>query len=383
MPTFHFGEQTLPYGVVAPRGGAPRVGVAVRDLVLDLAVLLGTEEFGRDTLAPFMAAGPRRWAEVRSAVAARVRKGVHAGQPDVHGVDEVAVLMPFEVADFVDFFSGIEHASNAGRILRPGEEPLKPNYRHLPVGYHGRAGTVIPSGADVVRPAGQQRRGDEVAEAPTRRLDVEVEMGYVVGCPSRQGEPVPADRFREHVFGAVLLVDWSARDIQAWEYQPLGPFLGKSFATTISSWVVPMAAFDDAWVSGPHQEPAVLAYLQVAEPRNPAVTFELEIDGHVLSRPSAGSLYWSPAQQLAHMTRNGASLRTGDLYGTGTISSFDPAGQGSLLELSWGGTREIPIGPGTTRTFLEDGDRVALRGWIGGDPALPMGEAVATIRPAP
>ncbi|CAA9379042.1 MAG: Fumarylacetoacetase [uncultured Nocardioides sp.] len=384
MSALHFGTRTLPYGVVSPSGGRPRVGVAVDDVVLDLAHLFGpSSEFAAASLNPFMAAGPARWAEVRDAVRARVDQGVESGQAGVHAAGAVSVLMPFEVADFVDFFSGIEHATNAGRILRPDEEePLKPNYRRLPVGYHGRAGTVVPSDVDVVRPAGQIRQGDEVIEAPTRRLDVEVELGYVVGVPSEHGRPVPSDRFHDHVFGVVLLLDWSARDIQAWEYQPLGPFLGKSFATSISSWVVPLDAVDGAWVDGPQQEPAVLDYLRVDEPRNPSIWLELELEGHVVSRPVAGSLYWSPAQQMAHMTRNGASLRTGDLYGTGTISSFEVEGQGSLLELSWGGSREFSLGGGAVRSFLEDGDRVVLRGWIGGDRSRPMGEIAARIRPA-
>ena len=384
MPALHFGEQTLPYGIVAPAGQEPRVGVAVDDSVLDLAHLFGpSSEFAAASLNPFMAAGPARWTEVRDAVRARADLGVESGQPGVHAADEVSVLMPFEVADFVDFFSGIEHATNAGRILRPDDaEPLKPNYRRLPVGYHGRAGTVVPSDVDVVRPAGQIRQGDDVVEAPTRRLDVEVELGYVVGVGSQQGTPVPADRFRDHVFGVVLLIDWSARDIQAWEYQPLGPFLGKSFATSISSWVVPLAALDEAWVEGPQQEPAVLDYLRVDEPRNPSICLELELEGHVVSRPVAGSLYWSPAQQMAHMTRNGASLRTGDLYGTGTISSFETEGQGSLLELSWGGSRQFSVGGDAVRTFLDDGDRVVLRGWIDGDRSRPMGQIAAGIRPA-
>ena len=376
-----FGTATLPYGVVAPRGASPRVGVAVGDLVLDLAHLIGGPEFEADSLNAFMASGPVRWDEVRTAVRRRVESGISPDDPDVHRAADVAVLLPVEVADFVDFFSGIEHATNAGRILRPGEEPLKPNYRHLPVGYHGRAGTVVPSGTEVIRPAGQVRAGERIIEAPTSRLDIEVELGYVVGVGSERGVPVAADRFADHVFGVVVLIDWSARDIQAWEYQPLGPFLGKSFATTISSWVVPLTALDGSCVDGPLQDPDVVSYLKTSEPRNPAIGLEFELNGHVLSRPAAETLYWSPAQQMAHLTRNGASLRTGDVYGTGTISSFDVEAQGSLLELSWGGSRPIPVGR-ETRTYLEDGDRVVVRGYIGHDRARPLGEAAGTVSPA-
>ncbi|MEU3617985.1 fumarylacetoacetate hydrolase family protein [Streptomyces sp. NPDC006872] len=375
-----FGQRTLPYGVFRAPGLAPRVGVAVGDLVLDLSRLIDSpEEFEQPSLNAFMATGHRRWQEVRAAVESRVEAGVSLGQDGVHRIADVDVLMPIEVADFVDFFSGIEHATNAGHVLRPGEDPLKPNYRHLPVGYHGRAGTVIPSGVDVVRPRGQVRAGDEVVLRESARLDFEAELGYVVGVPSTQGTPVSAERFRDHVFGVVVLVDWSARDIQAWEYQPLGPFLGKSFATTISPWVLPLDALDEAWVDGPVQEPPVLPYLRAPEPRNPSIALEIEIQGQLLSRVEAAGLYWSPAQQLAHMTRNGASLRTGDLYGTGTISSFDESAMGSLLELSWGGSRKVQLGDSGARTFLEDGDTVVLRGYVAGDRRRAFGEARATV----
>ncbi|MEU4233242.1 fumarylacetoacetate hydrolase family protein [Nonomuraea sp. NPDC026600] len=382
--TVDFGTRTLPYGVFRPAGHDPRIGVAVGELVLDLSDLIDSPaEFAQPSLNAFMSRGPSRWQEVRSAVTARVAAGVEAGQGGVYRIQDVEVLLPIEVADFVDFFSGIEHATNMGHILRPEDkDPLKPNYRSLPVGYHGRAGTVIPSGVDVVRPSGQVNTADGVAFQPSARLDIEVELGYVIGAPSQLGTPVKASEFRDHVFGVVILIDWSARDIQAWEYQPLGPFLAKSFATTISHWVVPLDALDDAWVDGPAQEPAVLSYLQTTEPRNPDILLEFELNGKVLTRPEAGLLYWSPAQQLAHMVRNGASLRTGDLYGTGTISSFDQGAMGSLMEISWGGTKEIDLGAAGSRTFLQDGDQVVLRATIASDPTRPLGEATATILPA-
>lgn len=380
--TVDFGRVTLPYGVVRPAGLAPRVGVAVGTNVLDLSMLIDSPgEFAQPSLNAFMARGRRRWDEVRTTVRERVARGVDPGQEDVYAIDDVEVLLPIEVADFVDFFSGIEHATNMGHILRPEEaDPLKPNYRHLPVGYHGRAGTVIPSGVDVVRPYGQVRTPNGVVVRPSERLDIEAELGYVVGVPSKLGKPIPTYAFSDHVFGVVVLIDWSARDVQAWEYQPLGPFLAKSFSTTISSWVVPLAALD--WADGPAQDPPVQAYLRTEEPRNAAIMLEFEVNGKSLSRPDGALLYWSPAQQLAHMTRNGASLRTGDLYGTGTISSADPTGMGSLMELTWGGTKKITYADGIARTFLGDGDEVVLRATIGGDPARPLGEARATILPA-
>jgi fumarylacetoacetase len=380
-----FGTETLPYGVFRPPGLSPRIGVAVGELVLDLSHLIDApKEFARPSLNALLAAGRERWAEVRSLVTARVASGVTAGEDGVYAQSDIEVLLPIKVADFVDYFSGIEHAVNMGRILRPDDaNPLKPNYRHLPVGYHGRAGTVIPSGVGIVRPCGQVKTTDGVVCRRTERLDIETELGYVVGVPSVLGRPVPASEFRNHVFGLVILIDWSARDIQAWEYQPLGPFLAKSFATTISSWVVPLEALDESgWVDGPVQEPDVLPYLRVDEPRNPDIQLEVQLNGTVLARPDSSRLYWAPAQQFAHMTRNGASLRTGDLYGTGTISSDEPEGMGSLMEISWGGTRPIALGADGSRSFLEDGDEIVLRATIGGDPSRTLGEARAVILPA-
>ncbi|MFG2934411.1 fumarylacetoacetate hydrolase family protein [Streptomyces sp. NPDC048282] len=377
LPATDFGIRVLPFGVFRPPGGSARVGVAVGTDVLDLAAALGDRTFAADTLNPFLAQGPERWRQVHEQVAALVTDGLGAERADLYRQQDVELLLPVEVADFVDFFSSVEHAVNAGKILRPGEEPLKPNYRHLPVGYHGRSGTVVVSGTPVVRPWGQVRiDGDppRSVEQPSERLDIEVELGYVVGTGSELGTPVTASEFARHVFGVVILIDWSARDIQAWEYQPLGPFLGKSFATTISPWVVPLTALTDAWVPGPVQDPAVLPYLQVPEPRNLSVELVLEVNGTQLSRPQADALYWSPAQQLAHMTRNGACLRVGDLYGTGTVSSFDPAAQGSLLELSHSGRVPVPLDDGSALGYLRDDDEVVIRAWAGPG-RLPLGDA--------
>jgi fumarylacetoacetase len=241
-------------------------------------------------------------------------------------------------------------------MFRPGGDPLPPNWRHLPVGYHGRAGTVVASGTPVVRPHGQLGPGEY---GPTRRLDIELELGFVIGTPSRLGEPVPIERALEHVFGAVLLNDWSARDIQAWETVPLGPFLGKSFATSISPWVVPLADLERT--AREPQEPAPLPYLQ-EEPWAFDLALEIELNGTVVSSTNARELYWSAAQQIAHLTANGASLRTGDLLGSGTISGAGRHERGSLLELSWNGEEPVELGDGSTRTFLEDGDEVVLRG---------------------
>jgi fumarylacetoacetase len=257
---------------------------------------------------------------------------------------EVELHLPFEVADYVDFYSSLHHATNMGRLLRPDSEPLLPNWRWLPIGYHGRAGTVVVSGMDVRRPSGQ-RGGPDFG--PSTRLDIELELGFVIGRPSRLGEPVPVGRALEHVFGAVLINDWSARDIQAWEYQPLGPFLGKSFATSISATVTPLDLLTR--VPLPSQDPEPLDYLRT-EPFGFDIPLEVELNGEVVSRTNARHLYWSVEQQIAHLTSNGASLRTGDLLATGTISGPDPGSEGSFFEL-WRGER-----------FLEDGDEVVLRG---------------------
>jgi fumarylacetoacetase len=276
--------------------------------------------------------------------------------------------LPFEVADYVDFNSSLEHATNIGRIFRPDADPLPPNWRWLPVGYHGRAGTVVVTGTDVRRPRGQVKLPGDAAPvyAPSRRLDIELELGFVVGAPSTLGEPVPAERFADHVFGVVLVNDWSARDIQAWEYVPLGPFLGKSFQTSISAWVTPLALLEEHRVEAPPQDPPVLGYLAAGRDWALDICLQIELNGDVISRGNARTLYWTMPQQLAHATSNGASLRTGDLLATGTISGPEPGSEGSLIEL-------------TQDAFLEDGDEVVLRGRAG---EIELGEVRGRVLPS-
>jgi fumarylacetoacetase len=349
-----FGLDNLPYGVFSRPGEAPRVGTRLGDMVLDLSPL--GAEFRRPTLNALMAMGRPVWETARM----RVRDLAAGGAADAHPLGQVRLHLPFEVADFVDFYSSLEHATNLGRLFRPDSDPLLPNWRRLPVGYHGRAGTVVVSGTPVRRPWGQAKPPDaaEPVFRPTRRLDVELELGFVVGAGSLLGEPVPPAAFRDHVFGFVLVNDWSARDVQAWEYQPLGPFLGKSFATSIGAWVTPLDALEPFRVEGPPQEPPPLEYLAGGEPWNLDVELELEVNGEVVSRTNARHLYWSMPQQLAHLTVNGASLRTGDLCASGTISGAEAGSEGSLIE-RFGGER-----------FLADGDEVVLRGLAGGQVAL-------------
>ncbi len=386
-----FDVDNLPYGVFSLPDEEARVGVRIGDHVLDLAPVAAAEMldvhhvFEEPTLNPLMAEGPQVAASLRQWITGLLTDETERAlvEPHLLPLEEVELHLPFEVADYVDFYCSLEHATNVGHIFRPDAEALLPNWRHLPVGYHGRAGTVVASGTDVVRPSGQRKPPD--ADAPTYgpsgRLDIEAELGFVVGSPSALASRVAVADFAEHVFGLVGLNDWSARDIQAWEYVPLGPFLGKSFATSISHWVTPLAALDAAWVDLPGQDPDPLPYLQGSAARGLDIDVEVELNGEVVSRPPYASMYWSPAQMLAHLTVNGASLRTGDLYASGTISGPERDQRGSFLELSWGGKE--PFGP-DDRTFLQDGDAVVLRytapGTGGGRIAL--GEVAGTILPA-
>jgi fumarylacetoacetase len=324
---------SLAYGVL--RGGG--LCARVDGPALDLSAVAGS-------LDELMERGPAFWEETRD----RLGEG--------EGVDSPELAMPFEVADYVDFYSSLHHARNVGLMFRPDAEPLLPNWLQMPVGYHGRSGTVVPSGTPVRRPSGQRGPGDY---GPTRTLDIELELGFVIGVAS--DGPVPVERALDHVFGAVLLNDWSARDIQGWEYRPLGPFLGKSFATSISHWVVPLSELEPLRVPVERQEPEPLPYL-----REPTWAYdlplEIELNGAVVARSNARHLYWSIAQQIAHLTSNGASLRVGDLLGSGTISGPQRDQRGCLLELSWAGQEPIELPDGSVRTFLEDGDEVVLRG---------------------
>jgi fumarylacetoacetase len=277
----------------------------------------------------------------------------HGDDGPEHALDAVQLHLPFAVADYVDFYSAFHHVSNVGRMFRPAKDPLPPNWRHLPVGYHGRAGTVVPSGTPIRRPHGQLGPGEF---GPTRKLDVELELGFVIGKPS--DGPVRIEQALDHVLGVVLLNDWSARDIQVWEYQPLGPFLAKSFATSISHWVVPLAGLRRT--AREPQDPPPLPYL-AEEPWAFDLPLEIELNGTVIARTNADQLYWSVAQQVAHLTSNGATLRAGDLLGSGTISGPESDQRGCLLELTWNGEEPIALPDGSTRTFLEDGDEAILR----------------------
>jgi fumarylacetoacetase len=388
-----FGPHNLPYGVFSLPGSAERtVGVRLGDHVLDAgaaARALGSPHASlltRPTLDPLLAAGRTIWAEVRSTLTEAVTDPAHRAtvEPLFHPLSSVTLHLPFEVADYVDFYASENHARNVGRMFRPdAADSLTPNWKHLPIGYHGRSGTVVVSGTDVVRPSGQRKGPADPAPVfgPSVRLDIEAEVGFVVGVPSAMGEPVGLDAFRDHVFGLCLLNDWSARDIQAWEYVPLGPFLGKSFATSVSAWITPLQALEDARVAPPRRTHPLLPYLDDTdrEPGGYDLRISVAINGHVVSEPPFSTMYWTAAQQLAHMTVNGACLRTGDLYGSGTVSGPAERERGSLLELTWNGRDPLEL-PDGKRTFLEDGDVVTLSAWAPGPGGLRVGLGEVTGR---
>jgi len=384
-----FGPQTLPYGVLVT-GDGPVVSVRVGRHALPLRGVAGSlgprlpELVSGARLDPLLAAGRDTWTELRERVtelvtAASAPRGAELLRADWH-----TLALPFTVGDFADFYSSRDHAENVGRIVRGGPAPLADNWSHLPVAYHGRSGTVAVSGTDVVRPSGQRRSpgDDQPAFGPTRRLDFEAEVGFVCG-----GEPaahLAPDDFEEHVFGAVLVNDWSARDVQAWESQPLGPFLAKSFATSVGGWVTPVEALRPARVPTPEPRHPLQDYL--VESRCWGLDLHLEVccNDTVLSRPEFARMAWSPAQQLAHLTVNGASARPGDLYASGTVSGPSREQRGCLLELTWGGSEPVTLRDGEQRTFLQDGDRVRLRATAPGPDGSVVGlsEVAGTVLPA-
>ena len=406
----HFPIQNLPYGVFKPRpGAAPRIGVAIGEMVLDLSVLeeqgffedasvRNERPFSRPTLNLFLSLGKSSWNPVRETITHLLDERT----PTLRDDDdlkarafflrhEVEMLLPAAIGDYTDFYSSREHATNVGTMFRGRDNALQPNWLHLPVGYHGRASSIVVSGTDVRRPCGQVLPMGETSPmfAETAQLDFELELGFLVGPGNPLGEPIPVERAGEHIFGFLLVNDWSARDIQSWEYVPLGPFLGKNFATTVSPWVVTAEALANFRVPGPKQDPSPLPHLSVDGDRAYDIHLQvcLETDSlrhpHVISQSNARNLYWSFDQQLAHHTVNGCNLRPGDLLASGTISGPTPDSLGSLLELTWRGEHPIELPGGERRSFLEDGDRVAMSAWAeGAGFRIGFGDASGRILPA-
>lgn len=393
-----FGPENLPYASFSPAGGDPRLGARLGDRAIDLAALAATAE-GLDDAAraaasapnldALLAAGRETWTALRSwLVGVVTADGLDAAvERASHPLAEVALHMPFTVGDYVDYYASEHHASNVGKIFRPDQAPLLPNWKHLPVGYHGRAGTVIPSGQNFPRPKGLRPEPSGTPSfGPSRRLDIEAEMGFVLGGSAPAGEVSLEQAAAEHLFGVVLFNDWSARDIQAYEYVPLGPYLGKSFASSISLWVVPWEALAAARVQPPAREHELAPYLDDtgAQPWGLDITMEVVVDGQTVSCPPVSTMYWTAPQMVAHMTVNGACLRPGDFFGSGTVSGPEKDQRGSFLELSWGGKEPFTLPGGTEMSFLQDGQTVTLKGTAPGPDGsvIDFGECTATILPA-
>ncbi len=392
-PDSHFPIQNLPFGIFQPKGGKPRAGVAIGDLIADLSVLeelghfrspefQGRKPFSEDSLNAFLALGRPAWRKARAVLQrllssktpilrdnARLRARVFQAQKSV------SMKLPVRIANYTDFYSSYHHAHNVGTMLRGPENALMPNWKWLPVAYHGRASSVVISGTDVRRPQGQAKPPDSSAPSfgPTKSLDYELEMAFLVGPGNSLGEPVPIDRAVDHIFGLVLMNDWSARDIQAWEYQPLGPFLAKNFCTSISPWVVTLEALEPFRRPLPTQDPKPMPYLRAKED----FTFDIHLEAslqtaslnspHVITRTNFQNLYWSIAQQLAHHTVNGCNLQPGDLLASGTISGPTEESRGCMLELTWRGANPLKLPNGETRKWIEDRDRLTITGWCQGD----------------
>jgi fumarylacetoacetase len=409
VPACDFPIQNLPYCSFNRGTERTRCGVAIGDRVLDLAVLESEHllkvggsapVFSRPALNDFMGLGPQAWSTVRARLTELL---VDGGDPRIERDDalqdralipirDVHLKLPFSVAEYTDFYSCRHHAFNVGSMFRGPDQALPPNWLHIPIGYNGRASTIVVSGTDVRRPLGQRMHPDANVPSfgPSSRLDFELEVGAVVGGSNPVGQPVSVAEADEMIFGYVLLNDWSARDIQAWEYQPLGPFLAKAFATSISPWVVTRAALEPYRVSTPEREQALLPYLN--EPGPLLYDIELEVDvqtqrsatATTISRTNYCHMYYSAAQQLAHHTIGGCKMNVGDLLGSGTISGSGRDQFGSLLELSWGGKNPITLDNGETRSFVEDGDTVTLRGWAQGDGhRIGFGSCSGRVIPAP
>ncbi|AIE85059.1 fumarylacetoacetase [Fimbriimonas ginsengisoli] len=385
-PDSHFPIQNLPFGLAAREDDNETVVVRIGDFAVDLCQLsacglLPEEDF--PVLHSLIDLDREDISHLRRLVYELLKEDNPTLRDDKElcsealiPIDQVDMLVPVEIPAFVDFYSGIHHASNVGRMFRPDMPPLLPNYRHLPVAYNGRASSVIPSEVPVRRPKGQTKGADDPVPVfgPTKELDFELELGFFLSEGNDLGEPIPIGSAEDHILGVVLLNDWSARDVQRWEYQPLGPFLAKSFATSISPWIVSLDALEPFRVEGAPQEPDVLPHLQPSKPSHYDIHLEVAIQTEkmtqpqVLSRSNAKYLYWSFVQQLAHQTSNGTNTEPGDLYGTGTISGPAEGTYGSLLELSWRGQRPIKMTEtGEERTFLEDGDTVIITGYCQGD----------------
>lgn len=408
-PGSDFPIQNLPFGVFETEERGPRLGVAIGEYVLDLYAVaqlgffqdleLGPKMpkiFRRRSLNQFIALGRPVWRSVRQRVSELLRHDNDALRSDeimrecLLRQSEVRMLRPVKPQNYTDFYSSIEHATNVGMMFRDPANALLPNWRHIPIGYHGRASSIVVSGTDIRRPNGQRKAPDAAAPTfgPSQQLDFELEMAFVVGRGTQLGDTVPVQNAEDYIFGLVLFNDWSARDIQSWEYVPLGPFLGKSFGSSVSPWVVTLDALEPFRVAGPVQEPEPLLYLRQLDEHNFDINLEVAIQPEggpetTVARSNFGLMYWSMAQQLAHHASNGCNMQVGDLYASGTISGPTPDSLGSMLELAWRGTRPVPLSDGSDRKFLLDGDTVTMRGYCERDGLrIGFGEVTGKVLPA-
>lgn len=408
-PDSHFPIQNLPFGIFQPAQGEPRVGVAIGEFVLDLSVLeelghfqgpefQGRRVFSEGALNAFFALGRPAWRKAREVI----QHLLAAETPDLrddaalrdrvfHAQKDVTMLLPARIGDYTDFYSSYHHAHNVGTMLRGPENALMPNWKWLPVAYHGRASSIVASGAEVRRPHGQTKPPDAAAPlfGPSRSFDFELEAAFFIGQGNALGDPVPVERAAEHIFGLVLMNDWSARDVQAWEYQPLGPFLAKNFCTSISPWVVTLDALEAFRKPLSPQDPEPLPYLRAEQDFTYDIQLEARVQTasmdspHVITRTNFQNLYWSIAQQLAHHTVNGCNLQPGDLLASGTISGPTEESRGCMLELTWRGANPLTLPNGETRKWLEDGDLLTITGWAQGDGfRIGFGEVSGRVLPA-
>ena len=402
-----FPIQNLPFGVFIPEDDIITTGTRIGDTAIDLSVLqqlgyfdgidLPDDVFLQDTLNDFIALGRPVWRAVRNRLAEifdesndTLKGNVAHQNKALFPVSQVQMLMPVFVQDYTDFYSSIEHATNVGKMFRDPDNALLPNWKHIPVGYHGRSSSIVISGMDLHRPKGQRMAPG--AEAPTFgpsvRMDFELELAFITGEGKPLGHRIKAEEADEYIFGMVLFNDWSARDIQKWEYVPLGPFLGKNFGSSISPWVVTMDALEPFKVAGPEQDPPVLPYLKTEGKNNYDIKLEVELapdgkEGTVISRSNYKYMYWNQRQQLAHHTVNGCNINAGDMMASGTISGKSKDSYGSMLELSWAGKEPITLDTGETRTFIEDGDTISMRGHCENDEVrIGFGEVSAKLLPA-
>jgi len=405
--TCDFPIQNIPFGVFITKDDIITIGTRIGNYVIDLGAMqqlgyfkdlkLAEDVFLQDTLNDFISHGRKRWRSVRNRIADLFDKQNQVLQQNKEHLDtilflleDVEMLLPVDIGDYTDFYSSEEHATNVGKIFRDADNALLPNWKHIPVGYHGRSSSIVVSGTPIRRPKGQVLPNGATTPlfSASKLLDFELEMAFITTDGYRLGDTIPINEAEEHIFGMVLLNDWSARDIQKWEYVPLGPFLAKNFASTISPWIVTMDALEPFRVAGPKQDPKPLEYLQTAGAHSFDIHLQAAIKPEssketVLSNTNFKYMYWTMNQQLAHHTINGCNVRSGDLFGSGTISGTKESSFGSMLELSWKGTKPIPLNDGSTRTFIQDNDTLILRGFCQNeDIRIGFGESSGKILPA-